>query len=83
MGAQWAHGFSIKFGLYEWDPGYGRKRVPRAATPLLAGIFKELPAEMARAHARAVEERPYKQKAPHPSPQSVLDIHPLDASHNV
>ena len=40
---QWAHGFDIKFGLYHWDPGMGSKREMRAATPLLAGIYKELP----------------------------------------
>ena len=40
---QWAHGFDIKFGLYRWDPGMGSKREMRAATPLLAGIYKELP----------------------------------------
>ena len=38
-----AHGFDIKFGLYRWDPGMGSKREMRAATPLLAGIYKELP----------------------------------------
>ena len=40
---QCAHGFDIKFGLYRWDPGMGSKREMRAATPLLAGIYKELP----------------------------------------
>lgn len=81
---QWAHGFSIKFGLYEWAPGDGSKRMPRAATPLLAGIYRELPAQMRRAHARAVEERPFKKPAAvQASPQSVLELHPTDASNNV
>lgn len=83
--AQWAHGFNQRFGLYEWAPGDGGKRVPRAATPLLAGIFREMPAQMARSHARAVEERPFKGKsaaaALTASPQSVLDVR--DASDNV
>ncbi|KAK9917329.1 hypothetical protein WJX75_003166 [Coccomyxa subellipsoidea] len=81
---EWAHGFSIKFGLYEWAPGDGSKRMPRAATPLLAGIYRELPAQMRRAHARAVEERPFKKPAAvQASPQSVLELHPTDASNNV
>ena len=43
---QWAHGFDIKFGLYAWEPGMGSRREIRAATPLLAGIYKELPAQV-------------------------------------
>lgn len=43
---QWAHGFDIKFGLFAWEPGMGSRREIRAATPLLAGIYKELPAQV-------------------------------------
>ena len=45
-GLQWAHGFDIKFGLYAWEPGMGRRREIRAATTLLADIYKELPAQV-------------------------------------
>ena len=43
---QWAHGFDIKFGLFAWELGMGSRREIRAATPLLAGIYKELPAQV-------------------------------------
>lgn len=52
-GAQWAHGFHIKFGWYAWSPGDGAKRVARPATRLLASLFAELPGRMAGLRAKA------------------------------
>ena len=43
---QWAHGFDIKFGLFAWEPGMGSRRDMRAATPLLANIYKDLAAQV-------------------------------------
>jgi hypothetical protein len=74
---QWAHGYNIQFGLYAWSPGDGAKREERAATPLLAGIYKELPLKMRRYRKHALDQKPaQKETAMQGSPQSVLDLRP-------
>ncbi len=50
---QWAHGFDQKFGLYAWEPGMGSRREIRAATPLLANIYKDLAAQVPTTTAQA------------------------------
>ena len=49
---QWAHGFDIKFGLYAWEPGMGSRREERAATPLLANIYKNLASQVPASRTR-------------------------------
>ena len=43
---EWAEGWTIKFGLYAWRHGGDQERIMRRTTPLLADIFKDLPAKM-------------------------------------
>ena len=48
---EWAEGWTIKFGLYAWNHGGNQDRIMRPSTPLLADIFKTMPARMQAARA--------------------------------
>ena len=48
---EWAEGWNMKFGLYAWEHGGSQKRTMRRTTPLLADIYKGLPAKMLKHRA--------------------------------
>lgn len=48
---EWAEGWKYKFGLFAWKHGGNQERVMRDSTPILADIYKTLPARMKAAKA--------------------------------
>ena len=72
---EWAEGWTIKFGLYSWVHGGEQQRLMRRTTPLLADIFKGLPAKMASlwAHHKELGEQGDLPEASAPSTARLIE----------
>ena len=46
---EWAHGYDIRFGLFEWYDDGTQRRIMRKGTDRVAELFKEMPSRIARA----------------------------------
>lgn len=60
---EWAEGFYMRFGMFQWSPTGSQERCPRASVPLLERWFRELPRRVSKyLEQKQVEEQQKEQK---------------------